>query len=90
MVVKYAAFDIETGSEFPDGADWRDYRPLGITCAAVCLSDVLQPMIWHGTNADGSIADLMQPSELHDLVRYLMNLVAQGYTIVTWNGLGFE
>ena len=90
MVVKYAAFDIETGSEFPDGADWRDYRPLSITCAAVCLSDVPRPVVWHGTNADGSIADQMRPNELYDLVHYLTNLLARGYTIVTWNGLGFD
>ena len=32
---KYAAFDLETGADIPEDDDWRDHRPLGITCAAL-------------------------------------------------------
>lgn len=35
--MKYLAFDIEVAKETPEDApDWKQYRPLGITCAATC------------------------------------------------------
>ena len=88
---KYAAFDLETAAEMDEGEDWRDYRPLGITCAALHTRDFGQPIRWCGTNPDGGIADQMTPEELGLMVRQLVNLTTQqGYTLVTWNGLGFD
>lgn len=38
--MKYAAFDLEIWQEIPDGCDdITPYRPLGITCAAICIVD---------------------------------------------------
>ena len=88
---KYAAFDLETSAEIPDEEDWRDYRPLGITCAALYAPELGEPVRWCGTASDGEIADVMSREELGLMVRQLHNLVArQGFTIVTWNGLGFD
>ena len=78
---KYLAFDIET-AKLPDG-DWRSCRPLGISCAATLLGDDKEPTLWHG-------GDRLTRQETAALVQYLSEQVAQGCTVVTWNGLGFD
>ena len=88
---KYLAFDIETVKEFPDGADWRDHRPLGIGCAAACSVDMPEPLRWHdGVPGGDGIADRMSRDSLAALVRSLVSLSGQGYTLLTWNGTGFD
>ena len=88
---KYLAFDIETVKEFPEGADWRGYRPLGIGCAAACSAGMTEPSRWHdGVPGDGGIASRMSRTSLVELVRCLGQLVEQGYTLLTWNGTGFD
>ena len=88
---KYAAFDLETAAEIPDGDDWREHRPMGITCAALYAPELGDPITWYGTNGGGEIADLMAPENLGVMIRQLENLQNhQGYTILTWNGLGFD
>jgi hypothetical protein len=89
---RYVAFDIETAffSEDPN-CDWRTCRPLGIACAAALTSDGDSPTVWHGKNAeDGSPADKMTSAEAAAMVRELCALVESGYTLLTWNGLGFD
>ena len=89
---KYAAFDLETAIEVPDGDDWREYRPLGITCAALYAPELAtDPVTWCGTDEAGGIADRMGREELFLMVRQLEALQQhQGFTLVTWNGLGFD
>jgi hypothetical protein len=91
MVRKYLAFDIETAKDVP-GADfnWRPHRPLGITCAAALPSDASEPIILHGKDADGTPAKQMSSDEVLKLVTHLQNMVSDGYTLLTWNGLGFD
>ncbi len=91
MTRRYAAFDIETAKDVP-GSDfnWRAYRPLGISCAAALQCDSQEPVIWHGKNADGSPAGRMSQAEAKGVVLELTNWVADGYTLLTWNGLGFD
>ena len=87
---KYIAFDIETVKEYPQGENWRDHRPLGIACAAACTQNSPDPITWFSSNPDGSIADVMSPQDAQTLVEDLQRFTTQGYTIVTWNGLGFD
>ena len=88
---KYLAFDIETVKEFPDGADWRDHRPLGIGCAAACSFDIPEPLVWHdGVPGGDEIANRMSRDSLAALVLSLSELAGQGYTLLTWNGTGFD
>jgi hypothetical protein len=91
MPRKYLAFDIETAADIP-GTDfnWRPHRPIGITCAAIATSDVPQPVIWHGKTDGGTPAPRMARDEAREIVKSLTAKVAEGYTIVTWNGLGFD
>lgn len=92
MERKYLAFDIEIAAEIPEGAtDWTAHRPLGITCAAT-LADGRAPGLWFG-NGPGqalNIAPRMAKYEVCSLVDYLAAQVADGYTILTWNGLSFD
>ena len=90
MSRRYLAFDIET-AQLVDGDDWRSCRPLGITCAAVMASDAPnEPVIWHGLNDNGMPAARMSHAEARVLVDALLAYVTQGYTILTWNGAGFD
>jgi hypothetical protein len=91
MARKYLAFDIETAKDVP-GADfnWQPHRPLGISCAAALPSDTQEATVWHGRNADGTLAKQMSKSEVREVVNALVELASQGYTLLTWNGLGFD
>ncbi len=91
MTRKYAAFDIETAADVPESAgSWASYRPLGITCAAVFCDDATEAIVWHGKKTDGTPAPRMSQAEAGQLVKQLEKLVADGYTLLTWNGLGFD
>jgi len=81
---KYMAFDIETAKVLPeDASTWKSHRPLGISCAATLLAGDNEPIIWHG-------GDRMTQDEAADLVHYLEDRTQNGYTLLTWNGLGFD
>lgn len=87
---KYLAFDIETASTV-EGTDWRSCRPLGITCAAALASDTPRtPIIWHGMAANGTPAERLSRDEAQNMVVDLLAYTAQGYTLLTWNGVGFD
>ena len=85
---KYLALDIETAKVLPaDLQDWRSQRPLGISCAATLMDNELQ--LWHGgdrANPD----DRMNQQEAAALVHYLEDRAKEGFTLLTWNGLGFD
>jgi hypothetical protein len=91
MPQKFLAFDIETAKEVAgEDRDWTAQRPLGIACAAVLPSDVETPQLWHGKTKGGEPARRMSRQEAKDLVGGLASMVADGYTLITWNGLGFD
>lgn len=91
MTRKYVAFDIETAANVANfRGDWRSFRPLGITCAAVLACDAEKPTVWHAQHADGTPAPRMSREEARNVVDRLAALAAEGYTLLTWNGLGFD
>jgi RNase H-like protein len=88
---KYLAFDIETVKVQPaNDYDWKSYRPLGISCAATFLSGEDDPLLWHGGANDKRPTKRMNRPQVQGLVGYLEKQVVYGYTVVTWNGLGFD
>ena len=91
MSPRYLAFDIETAADIsgPD-FNWREHRPIGITCAAAVSADEPKPQVWHGRTDDGTPAARMSTEDAASLAKYLRAKVADGYTIITWNGLGFD
>ena len=86
----FLAFDLEIANPFPETDDWRTARPLGITCAAT-LESTGALRLWHGREGqDGRLASQMTPAECQLLAQALLDWRAQGISIVTWNGLGFD
>jgi hypothetical protein len=87
---RYLAFDIETAKVTSENEpDWRSCRPLGISCAATLLAGDDEPTLWHGGDRQ-TPTDRMTQDEAAALVRYLEDQTAQGVTLLTWNGLGFD
>ena len=70
-------------------SDWKRFRPLGITCAAAASSD---GGLWNWWAHDdlGRFTDKMSEAQCWSLVKKLALLVDEGYTLLTWNGLGFD
>lgn len=89
------AFDLEIAKDLPEGGgDWRDNAPLGITCAATLDSDG-NLRLWHGSvlRADfmsDRYLPKMSREECRELAMFLVEMQAEGYTVVTWNGCGFD
>lgn len=88
---RYVSFDIESAKLLPDGVtDILAHRPLGVSCAAAATSDTGEIRTWTGRTASGAYARQMDATEAAAMVHDLMNLTRAGYTLVTWNGLGFD
>lgn len=86
---RYLAFDLEIAKPLPDGIeDWKTIRPLGICCAATLSGN--GTTTFHGRTPNGEIADQLEPLDITQLVEHLVAAVDSGYTILTWNGLGFD
>ena len=91
MKRKYLAFDIETARAVSfDGSDWRQFRPLGICCAATILEGEDAPIVWHGGTNQKRPTRRMKRHELLELLKYLIQKTENGFTILTWNGIGFD
>ncbi len=87
---KFLAFDLETAKvQTPRVRDWKEHRPLGISCAATYCGDTSAPLLWFGRKRSKHPSPKMAAAEAQALVAYLKERVAKGYTIVTWNGIGF-
>ncbi|MHC4839088.1 MAG: hypothetical protein ACYTF3_13070, partial [Planctomycetota bacterium] len=91
MSRRYLSFDIETAKLLPEGAgDIKAHRPLGIACAATWVADTGESRTWCGQRPDGTPAPHMSREEAAQLVHDLAAAVADGYTLLTWNGLSFD
>ncbi len=81
--MKFAAFDLEIAKQTPAGdGDLMRYAPLGITCAAVAV-DGAAVRFWQGVPQ-------LSRAQACELVHDLQALVANGYTLVSWNGCAFD
>jgi len=90
--MKYVAFDLEVGKEVPEGGDWKELFPLGITCASTVTSDGHMLTWYHGNKGLWSVPSIgyMSPDEVGELIHYLKTKHDEGYVILTWNGLSFD
>lgn len=88
---RFVAFDLEIARVLPgDFSLWRRYRPLGITCAALYFEGAGEPELWYSQGEGGGYAPQMSRADAARLVAHLEQAVAQGWQIVTWNGLAFD
>jgi len=91
MARQYLAFDIETAKDvLGEDFNWRPHRPLGISCAATLASDGSGPRLWYGKTRDELPDKRMSREDARGLVEYLSKMAADGFAILTWNGLGFD
>ncbi len=91
MPRRFLAFDIETAKDVPgEDFNWRPHRPLGISCAATLASDSNELRLWHGKTKTGAPAPRMTAADALELVQYLAKLAKDGFTVLSWNGLGFD
>ena len=82
--MKLASFDIEIASVVPETVpDWSQVKGLGISCAAIALSDADEAQVWEGKPR-------FAKQESVDLVERLKELHDQGYMLITWNGCSFD
>jgi hypothetical protein len=87
--MKYLAFDLEIAKEIPeDATDWKAHRPLGITCAAAASSDG-SLWNWYAQDESGAYSTSMPKEQCCHMVR-MLQAIGSAYTILTWNGLGFD
>lgn len=79
----------KTGNIHEFRSDWKNHRPLGITCAAVSQygfvnsAKQVKNSFWH-------MPKRMSQSYAICLVNDLREMVDSGYTIVGWNSLSFD
>lgn len=82
--MKLASFDLEIASVIsPQVRDWAHQPDLGISCAAVALSDTDHVRVWQNE-------DRLSQEEAQMVLEDLDDLARAGYTLVTWNGCSFD
>ncbi len=81
------AFDLETSNILPDGSNWHDHRPLGISCAAA-VTDT-SSKLWHGGEWSDGRYGSMTATQVNKIVGWLWEQ-RHTHNIVTWNGLAFD
>jgi len=76
----------------PHVMDWRDYIPLGLSCAATTVGDTGRDSETWITRAwgDPTQGTQMLYDQFDELLAYLERAVASGVVCVTWNGVGFD
>ncbi len=81
--MRFAAFDLEIAKQTPAGdGDLMTYAPLGITCAAVAIGGA-PVRFWQAVPQ-------LSRAQACDVVHDLQALVADGYTLLSWNGCAFD
>lgn len=81
---RLVGFDLEIARIMPaEAQDLWAYAPLGITCAGLAFGDGRLYEVYSG------IAQMTREA-CQALVQRLLALVDEGYTLVTWNGCGFD
>jgi len=82
------SFDLEIAEDLPEDGniDWS--IPLGVTCVGLATNGASS---WVAPELQGhDYAPRFNRSDVHRIVEALEADVANGYHIVTWNGMGFD
>jgi len=91
---KVIAWDLEIVKEIPEASEWRDIRPLGISCVSALVFDEPLSRLWFHKEMDNDslvpTSGAMTKIELEAVINSFMYWVENGYTLVTWNGLSFD
>ena len=85
---RFLALSLETIMHIRSDDKWHDYLPVGPACAATSTAD--EELVWYGHDPDQNNATAMTKENAASLVDYLQQMTSDGYTITTWNGMGFD
>ncbi len=94
--MRLAAFDLEIATELSDDdRDWWRHGPLGISCAGLMREGAdAEPVVMFDPEAEPNLFEPATKRLTREgatmLVEALSEAVRGGFTIVTWNGLGFD
>jgi len=89
---RFLSFDLEIAKTLPNDNDlWDAYRPFGISVACV-VDHAWRVVQWPAADKSRITPYNKQLTryEADRVADYLFDKVALGYTIMTWNGLGFD
>lgn len=90
MPPNYLAFDLEITKQITgDFNQWKNQRPLGISCAGLLFAGQ-EPRLYYSRNQAGEIQPSMSKTDLGNLLITMSDAVEKGWTLVSWNGLGFD
>lgn len=90
-MVPYCAWDLEIAAIVPDGADWEEYHPLGISCAAAYMSARGLTKLWpFDDKSTMPFPNRLTPGEAAAMFQELAGLHYNGVPLITWNGAGFD
>lgn len=84
---RLVAFDLEILEGWEPEKDWRDCLPLQVSVAAT--STLGHDILWFSLD-ETQPAQAMSKGDLSGLLDYLVTMQGAGFTVVTWNGLGFD
>jgi hypothetical protein len=85
---RYVVFDLET-ENIPGPLDLDRRVPASTVAATLTSEDDLR--LWYNRTQEGQpTGELLSTPGARDLVHYLTEAVQAGYTVVTWNGTGFD
>lgn len=92
--MKFVGFDLEIAEEVGEDDDWEKHWPLGITCAALKAQGDSRAQLWfngmYGNPESPYYGPRMTAEQCRELVMAINGLVEEGFTLLTWNGLGFD
>ncbi len=96
---KIAAFDIEIVNEYDTDMQLQEQLPLGVSCIGVA-STSNTPNVktvfheyypgCHHNAKPGEVGGAMEPADIKRFIDHLLSLHWSDYTIVSWNGMGFD
>ncbi len=91
MPRKYLAFDIETYKIIPNlTGELLAHRPLGISCIGALCADESQPRLFYSKDAAGDPTGPMRKHDVAEFLDFLLARTKSGYTLLSFNGLGFD
>ena len=85
---RFLALSIATIMPIRSADRWRQYLPVGPACAGTSATN--EEKVWYGYDSANETATAMTERDAAKLVDYLQQMTSDGYTIATWNGMGFD
>ena len=91
MTRKYLAFDIETYKVIPElVGELLAHRPLGISCVGALCAGESNPRLFYSKDLNGHPSGQMQKKDVAEFIDFLLDRTRDGYTLLSFNGLGFD